>query len=130
MIEKKEKLKNLDEMEKEENYTRKLARAQKRVRNLKKFYNHLKAYIIVNLILLFLKYRTLDFFADKAVVHDQNFLYWFEWNVLGTPILWGIGLLFHALYVFRLKSKPLSDLKPNFLKDWEERQIQKYMEEN
>lgn len=130
MIEKKEKLKNLDEMEKEENYTRKLALAQKRVRNLKKFYNHLKAYIIVNLILLVLKYRALDFFADKAVVHDQNFLYWFEWNVLGTPILWGIGLLFHALYVFRLKSKPLSDLKPNFLKDWEERQIQKYMEEN
>src|SRR5690606_34749413 len=102
----------------------------KRVRDLKKFYNHLKVYIVANLILLFLKYRALEFFADKEIMHDQNFLYWLDWNIIGTPVLWGLGLLFHGLYVFGIKSKSLSDLKPKFIKDWEERQIQKYIEEN
>lgn len=116
-------------MEQQENYTKKLARAQKRVNDIKKFYQHLRIYIIINLLLLFVKYRAMDFLTTKGI-QDPGFLEWFQWNFIGTPVLWGIGLLVHALYVFKFDAKPLKDLKPKFLKDWESKQIQKYMDEN
>lgn len=116
-------------METKEEYRKRLKKAQKRVEDIKRFYRHLRIYIVVNLILLFFKFRALDFFQDNGI-QDQGFLDWFEWNIVGTPILWGIGLLVHALYVFRFQSKPLRGFKPRFIKDWEERQISKYIEEN
>jgi len=116
-------------MEKQENYTEKLARAQKRVEDIKKFYRHLRVYIVINILLLIVKYRALDFLTDKGF-QDQGFLDWFQWNFLSTPVIWGIGLIVHALYVFKFDAKPLKELKPKFLKDWEARQIQKYMDEN
>lgn len=110
-----------------ENYKQKLARAQKRVASIKKFYRHLRIFIIANLILLFFKFKALNFFEDKGV-QDQDFLNWFEWNIIGTPVLWGIGLVIHAVYVFSFDAKPFKELKPKFLKEWEERQIRKFME--
>ena len=116
-------------MEEKDNYTKKLARAQKRVNDIKIFYRHLRIYIFINVLLLFIKYRALDFFAEKGI-QDPGFLDWFQWNLISTPVVWGIGLLLHALYVFKFQAKPLKELKPKFLEDWEKRQIQKYMDEN
>jgi hypothetical protein len=42
---------------------------------------------------------------------------WFFWVIFG----WGIGLFFHALEVFKLV--------PFLNKDWEERKIKQFMEE-
>ena len=116
-------------MEEKDNYTKKLARAQKRVNDIKIFYRHLRIYIFINVLLLFVKYRALDFFAEKGI-QDPGFLDWFQWNLISTPVIWGIGLLLHALYVFKFQARPLKELKPKFLEDWEKRQIQKYMDEN
>ena len=116
-------------MEEKDNYTKKLARAQKRENDIKIFYRHLRIYIFINVLLLFIKYRALDFFAEKGI-QDPGFLDWFQWNLISTPVVWGIGLLLHALYVFKFQAKPLKELKPKFLEDWEKRQIQKYMDEN
>jgi len=106
----------------------KFERAQKRVKDLKDFYRHLRVYIVINLILVFLIYRGLDFFGERAV-EDSGFNDWLVWNIFGTPIIWGIGLGFHAVYVFVIKSRSLKELKPKFYKEWEERQIEKYMNE-
>ncbi len=114
-------------METKKDYTEKLARAQKRVDAIKKFHRHLKVYIIINLLLLFVNYRAFDFLTDKGV-QDPGFFYWFQWNIISTPVLWGIGLLVHAVYVFKFGARPLKELKPEFLKDWEERQIRKYID--
>ncbi len=111
-----------------ENQVERYLKAQKKVENIKKFYSHLKVYLVVNIILMFLAYKAMDFVGRDAF-HDQGFIDWYLWNIIGTPVLWGVGLLAHALYVFRFQSKPLKMPKPKFLKDWEQRQISKYIEE-
>ncbi len=102
-------------------------KAKKRVDSIKGFYKHLTAYIVVNILLLIVKWRVLEILLENGN-NEPGFLNWFEWNVIGTPILWGIGLACHAFYVFVYESGAKS-FKPNFLSEWEERQIKKYMEE-
>ncbi|MEK6155548.1 2TM domain-containing protein [Flavobacteriaceae bacterium 3-367] len=102
--------------------------AQKRVARIKGFYRHLTIYIIANIALIVLKVYAFDFFPDYDMT-DESFRSWLGWNIVLTPIFWGLGLLFHGLHVFAFKSKPLKELlKPPFVKRWEERQIQKYMD--
>ena len=60
-------------------------KAEKRVRAKIGFYFHLAAYILVNLVLVFIWY-----FATGG-----GYL-WFLWPIMG----WGIGVLFHGLGVF------------------------------
>ncbi|SHF53177.1 2TM domain-containing protein [Salegentibacter echinorum] len=81
-------------------------KARKRVKELKEFYNHLFSYIFVNILLAGINY------------YSNAWAYpWFLWVVGG----WGIGLAFDALKVFRLN--------PFFSKNWEERKIEEYMNE-
>lgn len=107
----------------------KFVKAKKRVDSIKGFYKHLKIYIIANVLLLFVKLYVYDFFVIEGV-EDQGFLNWLGWNIVLTPILWGIGVFCHGLYVFKFKSISLKELKPRFFKEWEECQIRKYMEED
>ncbi|MBQ0732684.1 2TM domain-containing protein [Aquimarina celericrescens] len=87
-------------------------KAKKRVENEKGFYSHLTAYVIINIALLFIN-------ADlgEADLND-----WFRWNLLLTPILWGIGLIVHGIYVF--------GKIPSFSKAWEERKIKELMDKD
>lgn len=96
-------------------------RARKRVNEIKGFYSHLSAYIIVNIVLFLAKGKIQFLLLSKGALGDPDFLNWIDWNVYGTPIIWGIGLIIHALYVFKAN--------PFFGKNWEERQIEKYMNE-
>lgn len=114
-------------MESEETYLKRLRHAQKRVNNIKGFYRHLTIYILMNIIIFISEIVVFNVFTDQGV--DPNALRWLRWNMIGIPLIWGVGLIFHAIYVFVLKSGTLSDLKPKLLKDWEERQIAKYMNE-
>mgnify|MGYP000395049691 CR=1 FL=1 len=92
-------------------------RARKRVKDIKGFYGHLAAYIIINLIVLFSRARFLV--ISKGALGDPDFLNWIDWNTYGTPIIWGIGLGIHALTVV-VKN-------PYLGKAWEDKQIEKYM---
>lgn len=107
-------------MENKEEYADKLERAKKRVKELKGFYDHLKGYIIANLILFLAAKAILKFLADEGHIVAANALEWMNLNMILTPGLWGIGLLIHGIIVFRYKFTPL--------KKWEDRQIQKYLE--
>ena len=102
----------------------KLERAQKQVKDIKGFYRHLIIYFTVNVILLFSQRVSFCIVCEEAF-ENADFLNWMNWNVIGTPILWGIGLLIHAAYVFKWGQK----IRPNFMKNWEEKQIRKYMRE-
>ncbi len=97
----------------------KLRKARRRVEALKGFYKHLLIYIIVNVALFIVRGRVLEFFQIES--NDKNFVEWIDWNILIVPIFWGIGLLYHAAKVFQYKSKTL--------KNWEERQIRKFLKE-
>lgn len=102
-------------------------KAKMQVDRMKKFYGHLKVYLVVNGLLLIFKLRLFRFFTDQGI-HDEGFYQWLDWNIIGTPVLWGIGLGIHAFYVFVVQGKKWDDVKPKFISDWEERQIKKYMD--
>ena len=85
----------------------KLMRAKERVEELKKFYSHLTTYVLIISGLAALNYWT------------NGFAYmWFLWAAFG----WGIGIASHAIGTFRLN--------PFFGKNWEERKIKQFMDED
>tara|TARA_R110002049_G_scaffold103458_2_gene249723 strand:- start:542 stop:856 length:315 start_codon:yes stop_codon:yes gene_type:complete len=83
-------------------------KAKNRVEKLKKFYNHLAVYIIVNLIITGFKVsQNLDSW-DSFI---NEFL---TINVLSSWTVWGLFLIIHFISVM-------------FLHGWEERKIEEYM---
>ncbi|NHF59454.1 2TM domain-containing protein [Flavobacteriaceae bacterium TP-CH-4] len=107
---------------KAKNKTRtKYERAQKRVAELRGFYNHLTVYILVNAALLILREKFTIILISKEALGNPEFLDWLNWNTYGTSIVWGIALCIHALRTFSGISF--------FGRKWEERQIRRFMEE-
>ena len=90
----------------------KYKRAKKRIDQLKGFYIHLLVYILVNLFILINIYIS-------TVEDNENF---WQWEHFFVCFAWGIGLTFHAINVF--------GINPFLGKDWEKRQIEKYMRED
>lgn len=81
-------------------------RAKERVEELKKFYGNLTSYVVI-----------ISFLAGVNYYLNEWRNPWFLWAALG----WGIGVAFHAVKAYRIN--------PMFDKDWEERKIRKYMNE-
>jgi len=77
--------------------------AKSRVAQLRGFYVHLTAFIVVNAFLIVLNLLT----SPQSL--------WFYWVLLG----WGIGLVAHALQVYGSFTI--------FGRDWEERKVQEYL---
>ncbi len=92
----------MDNLEKESKYLR----ARERVDILKKFYGHLTSYLIIIPLLAVINYWT----------NGWRYM-WFLWAAFG----WGIGLFFHAIAIF--------NMNPFFNKDWENRKIREFMEQ-
>ena len=89
--------------------------AKKRVEKISKFYKHLATYVIVNIFLsaIFIVGDMNDGDSFTEAVSDyHNYKIW---------MYWGIGIAFQALNTFGL------NLFMN--KDWEQKKIQKYMDE-
>ena len=89
--------------------------AKKRVDKIKGFYRHLLIYVAVNIfisIVIIVGLMNEDKYTFTQAI--TNF------GVYGTWVFWGIGMLFHWLGVFGVKSL--------FSKDWEERKIKEYMD--
>ena len=95
--------------------------ALKHVKDLKEFYQHLLVYIIFVVVWLLFKEQIITFVIEKTESTDSDFMYWLNINVAITPVLWGMGVLIHGLYVHRFKF--------SFFKHWESRKIKEFMEE-
>lgn len=86
----------------------KYIKAKNRVEKLKRFYNHLAVFIIINLIITGFKvFNNLDSWESF-----KNELLTF--NVLSSWSVWGLVLLIHFISVA-------------FFQGWEERKIEAYM---
>jgi len=97
-------------MERSFEEAQRLERARKKVQSIMGFYKHLAAYVIVNLFLIAMKWFNLD--------PGEEF---FTFGTFSTAFFWGIGLIFHGVGVFGTNI---------FLgRNWEERKIQQYMEQ-
>lgn len=92
-------------METNQNQFEKYLQAKKQVEEIRGFYGHLLAFIIVNLLLLTIN-----------LIYSSERL-WFYWTTMG----WGIGVFIHGLKVFKAT--------PFLGKDWEEKKIRQFMEE-
>ncbi|WP_300691668.1 2TM domain-containing protein [Chryseobacterium sp.] len=83
--------------------------AKRQVDQLRGFYGHLFAYLVVNIVIVFYNYSQLK--PGESYFQFENFF---------TAIFWGIGLFSHALIVFLPKVR--------FVKEWEERKIRELIE--
>ena len=97
------------------NTINKQKRAAEKIKQIKGFYMHLTIYVIMNVTII-----SVNIMAQ--VQNGWSFLdaLFFFGNLI-TPIAWGIGLFFHGARVFGMRSF--------FSKEWEERQIKKYLDE-
>lgn len=86
----------------------KLERAKEKIKELKGFYIHFTVYVIVNLFIL------------GSIVVNSGWDAFFNIGTYFTPFFWGLGIVGHY-------SKVSGSLL-FFSKDWENRQIEKYME--
>ncbi len=90
-------------------------RAKKRVEELKGFYIHFMVYILVNIMISVV-------IVVSGIYDGANFFdaIW-HFGTISTWLFWGIGVAFHAIKVF--------SYNPFFNKEWEERQIQKFIDD-
>lgn len=90
--------------------------ARKRVAQLKGFYIHAIVYVLVNLFLTIVS-------VNSQMGNGESFNEaLFDLDTFVTPLFWGIGLAFHAARVL--------GYGPFFGKDWEERKIKQFMEDD
>lgn len=94
-------------------------RARKRVEALKGFYNHLKVFIVANVLLIVAKLSLERWLTD--IIEDPGAERWLDINIFLTPVLWGVGLLIHGIYVYRHKF--------TFVKRWEEKKLKELLED-
>lgn len=100
----------------------KYERAEIKVASIRGFYNHAMVFVIINLMLYLLRHKLTFILLNISALGNPEFLEWIDWNVFGTTFVWGVILAIHGMIVF-------SDIS-FFIKKWEERQIQKYMNSN
>ncbi len=83
--------------------------AKERVKKIKSFYGHLAAYVIVNIVIIFINISDLK--AGETYFQLKNF---------STAFFWGIGLMAHAGSVF----------VPNWIfgQNWEKRKMKELMD--
>lgn len=99
-----------------EMYEEKYERAKKQIKSEKEWYSHLFVYIVI---------CTLEQMLYGGVFDGGEFFQYMPlWGHFVTPVLWGIGVLLHWLYVFK-KVRYME-----FYKKWEQRKIEKYMSED
>ena len=105
-------------MEREFIENQKYIQAKKRVEKIKGFYTHFAVYIIVNVLLsgVIIFGLTSDSNNEYDLLDAVS-----HFGVYSTWFFWGIGLFFHWLGVF--------GSTVFFGKNWEKKQIQKYMDD-
>ena len=96
----------------------KYERAKKRVKELKGFYDHVRIFIVVNILVYVARFYILP--KIGVIPQDEGFINWLDWNTYLLPVFWGVGLCIHGIGVYRNKFK--------FLRGWEDRKIKEFMD--
>jgi uncharacterized membrane protein YGL010W len=91
--------------------------AEKRVKRIKNFYNHLQIFVIIMLPVLLLYNYIIGFF--ESYIDNGNSLEWVKANIWVNVLLWFIGLTIHGIFAFKYKF--------NFVDKWEKNKIEEFM---
>ena len=109
-------------METNQQYQMRLDNARRRVQAIKEFFNHVRTFISVFVILAILYLFKVEPFILIWEVFEGEVLRWIELNILVGRGIWVLVLVIHGIVAFKYRF--------NFLKNWEERQMQKYLNED
>lgn len=91
-------------------------RAKKRVKEIRDFYNHLKVFVIIMILLLIGRFYALTQLGFGW--EGENFENWLDWNTYLFPAIWALVILFHGIKTYN----------PRILRGWEEKKIKQYMD--
>ena len=97
-------------------------RAKARVKSIKSFYNHLLIYIIFLVLWIIFAGKFFGLLENSIGNGNEGFLRWANVNFWLNPLIWGVVVLIHGIFVFGLKS--------SIFRNWEERKIQEFMNED
>lgn len=95
--------------------------AKARVKGIKGFYNHLFIYLVFLVLWIVFADKILGVVKDNVANSDVGFNEWAKVNYWINPLIWGVVVLFHGVYVFGFKS--------SFFRKWEAKKLQEYMDE-
>ncbi len=96
-------------------------RAQAKVKRIKGFYNHLFIYVLFLIFWFTLAGRFFGFIGDSIGNVDDGFFRWANINLWLNPLIWGIIIAIHAIFVFGRTGKRI--------RKWEDRKIAEFMNE-
>jgi hypothetical protein len=91
--------------------------AEKRVKRIRIFYNHLQVFVIIMAPILLFSDAIIGFF--ESYIDNGNTLEWVKVNIWINALLWFIGVAIHGLFVFKDKV--------NFIDKWEKSKVDELM---
>ena len=91
--------------------------AEKRVKKIRNFYNHLQIFVIMMLVLVLFSDMIIGFF--EARISNPESLSWIKANIWINVLLWLFGLAIHGIYVFKFKA--------NVIDKWEKKKLDEIM---
>jgi hypothetical protein len=91
--------------------------AEKRVKRIRNFYNHLQIFVIIMAPILLFYNSIIGFF--ESYIDNGNTLEWVKVNIWINALLWFIGVAIHGLFVFKDKV--------NFIDKWEKNKVAEFM---
>ncbi|WP_378184036.1 2TM domain-containing protein [Aquimarina sp. SS2-1] len=99
--------------------------AEKKIQEERGFYTHLTVYVVMNIVIFIFKIQIGDY------VNSEGYHNYLPWNLIITPILWGLGLIGHGLWTFR-DNNGLGKIfnRSIFSKKWEEQKIKEFINKN
>lgn len=109
-------------MEENNSRERRLMRAKKRLEEIKRFYAHVAAYLIVNTVFTIVCYQydiIIRIFGGVNITNNMSEVGGDNYPLWG---IWGVLLLVDAVKVFGFRKL--------FSRDWEERKINEFMKNN
>lgn len=102
-------------------YQERLEYARKRVELIKGFFNHVRTFLTVFIILSIFYVIKVEPVVRFREALNAEVLQWIDLNILIGLGIWALILLIHGLVVFNYRF--------SFLRRWEARQLEKLMKE-
>jgi hypothetical protein len=91
--------------------------AEKRVKRIRDFYNHLQIFVIIMAPILLFSNSIIGFF--ESYIDYENTLEWVKVSIWINALLWFIGVAIHGVFVFKDKV--------NFIDKWEKNKVDEFM---
>jgi hypothetical protein len=91
--------------------------AEKRVKRIRNFYNHLQIFVIIMAPILLFSNAIIGFFESYII--NGNTLEWVKVNIWINALLWFTGIAIHGLFVFKDRV--------NFIDKWEKNKVSEFM---